>query len=335
MGEAIAAEVRGGMDPLNKSRLYSVLLNNATEARPITGAMHWLPNGFRAGTLALKNWFLPRTTAPNGTILYGTSPSLSIVGFCNLNICALRDNNSVQWSSSRRPNENEGTILKIGMAYHEFSNEVEQWIAAAQWAVNIANTEVLTFYQLRLHFVPLQLSPPDIIETVEKFKARSSPSVIVGPEFSSDAKLVAATMQASRIPVITPSATDTELSNEFYYRYFSRVGDNDFDAATATLGSMKQFRWFAFAALSSDDDKASIDEIAKIVPSDMKMVAQESFALNGDDALDLVGISNSLEKIRLSGARIIVYSSHPTTILTVLRVAQSKSTLTRQILVSF
>eukprot|EP01122_Echinamoeba_exundans_P010995 TRINITY_DN4231_c0_g1_i1.p1 TRINITY_DN4231_c0_g1~~TRINITY_DN4231_c0_g1_i1.p1 ORF type:complete len:771 (+),score=117.67 TRINITY_DN4231_c0_g1_i1:1478-3790(+) len=331
---SIAAMLEAGLDPSNEVAMFQFLINETLQGNPITGDMKWLPNGLRGGTLGIRNWFLPRSQASNGTIIFSSSPSIATLGYCGLNVCTIPDPAAYQWSASdpspsgfgwTMPNQDHNRVLKIGMASLMSLPMAKQWYSSVRWAVQVANSEVMSFYQLRLDLVTLSTIPMQSVAILEDYKLRSDPVAVVGPLFSFTAKAVASTLQASAIPMVSPAATDEALSNNFYYENVNRVGDSNSEIAISTMLMMRQFGWFAFCALSSTDDNPAIDEFARHLPPNMKIVARAAFPLYGMSDLDQKAISEALEKIKNSEARIIVYSAHPTSLRTVLRLAKEKN----------
>jgi hypothetical protein len=305
--------------------LFQFLINDTIQGNPTTGEMKWLPNGLRGGTLGIRNWFLPRGQASNGTILFSSTPSIATLGYCGLNVCTIPDPSAYQWSASdmaprvfgwTMPNQDHNRVLKIGMASLMTFPMAKQWYSAVQWAVQVANAEILSFYQLKLDLVALSPAPVQSVRTLEEYKIRSDPVAVMGPLFSFTAKAVASTLQASAIPMVSPAATDEALSNNYYYE------NGGCEINTPNDASVSMVRVCCSELL---DDNPAMDEFARNLPRDMRIVARAAFPLYGMGELNQRAISEALEKIRSSETRIIVYSAHPTSLQTVLTLAKERN----------
>ncbi|XP_065834021.1 uncharacterized protein [Oscarella lobularis] len=77
---------------------------------------------------------------------------------------------------------------------------------------------------------------------------------IIGGSDASAVKLLSPLLKKAKVPLLSPSAVDYELSSEDLYPTFFRICPNDRDLALALHDFLYQYAWRRVAVIHSDDD---------------------------------------------------------------------------------
>ncbi len=179
--------------------------------------------------------------------------------------------------------------------------------AAAQMAVDIINENdsLLNGYTLNLLVRDTQ-TKPDVGKTVAQDVINEGAVGIVGAASSAVSKAVAGVAEQSKVPQISYSSTNPDLSNKTLYPYFLRVVPPDSVQGVAIAKIIKEMGFTQIATLATSDDYGLggitvVEETAR--EEGIEILSSQRFDQGAVD------VKSQLQAIKDSGAHVIVLNA--------------------------
>jgi ABC-type branched-subunit amino acid transport system substrate-binding protein len=162
-------------------------------------------------------------------------------------------------------------------------------------AIAVVNNDPLLLPKTKLVLLKADTNgDPTIATDAGDQLAMDKASVVIGPSFSSVAKVVLPKVSARyKIPFISYQANSNDLSSSSAHPYFVRVVPSNSDIALAAARAMRHFGWNAIATIANDDGYAT--DLALAVEQAMhpgQVLHRMSFA--SDNNYDLVSVHPEL-----------------------------------------
>ncbi len=179
--------------------------------------------------------------------------------------------------------------------------------AAAQMAVDVinANDSLLSGYTLELVVKDTATDPTTGKSAAEELAAAGVVG-FVGAASSSVSKAIAAVAEQNKIPQISYSSTNPDLSNKTVYPYFLRVVPSDAVQGVAIANIIKDLGFTQIATLATSDDYGEggisvVEDTAKDLG--IEILSSQRFDKGAPD------VKTQLQAIKDSGAHVIVLNT--------------------------